>query len=249
MLALFYEDSFVDQMVEDRESAIFNKKAEMQESKVTWSSRGVAIGFVLSIMQVLSGIASFVTQAGHVISFTFNETGIGLYTPVLITISQLVGTFVSIPMLKYFEWRKMTIIGGFSLAFLDAIIGMLFYLYESNGGTTTTGNTTTQEYILLVTCIAIMAFMFTFGMTLGSSVWPYISFMMPAHKVMLASVLNWILAGLSIVSFSFVTASMKNPYVMMFIYCGVTFILSIVFTCISINIKGLSVRKVQMQLQ
>lgn len=143
----------------------------------------------------------------------------------------------------------MTIIGGFSLAFFDAIIGMLFYLYESNGGTTTTGNTTTQEYILLVTCIAIMGFMFTFGMTLGSSVWPYISFMMPAHKVMLASVLNWILAGLSIVSFSFVTASMKNPYVMMFIYCGVTFILSIVFTVISINIKGLSVRKVQMQLQ
>lgn len=72
VLALFYEDSFVDQMVEDRESAIFNKKSEMQESKVTWSSRGVTIGFVLSIMQVLSGIASFVTQAGHVISFTFN---------------------------------------------------------------------------------------------------------------------------------------------------------------------------------
>ena len=108
-------------------------------------------------------------------------------------------------MLKYFELRKMTIIGGFSLAFLDAIIGMLFYLYESNGGTTSTGNTTTQEYILLVTCIAIMAFMFTFGTTLGSSVWPYISFMMPAHKVMLASVINWILAGLSIVAFSFVT--------------------------------------------
>ena len=72
VLALFYEDSFVDQMVEDQESAIFNKKSEMQENKVTWSSRGVTIGFVLSIMQVLSGIASFVTQAGHVISFTFN---------------------------------------------------------------------------------------------------------------------------------------------------------------------------------
>jgi hypothetical protein len=54
------------------------------------------------VLQVLSGIASFVTQAGHVMAYTFNQTEIGLYTPVLITISQLVGTFVSIPMLKYF---------------------------------------------------------------------------------------------------------------------------------------------------
>lgn len=57
---------------------------------------------LLSIMQVLTGIASFVTQAGHVMGFTFGQSVIGLYTPVLITISQLVGTFVSIPMLKYF---------------------------------------------------------------------------------------------------------------------------------------------------
>jgi hypothetical protein len=57
---------------------------------------------MLAVMQVLTGIASFVTQAGHVMAFTFNQTYIGLYTPVLITISQLIGTFVSIPMLKYF---------------------------------------------------------------------------------------------------------------------------------------------------
>lgn len=29
VLALFYEESFVDQMVEERESAIFNKKSEL----------------------------------------------------------------------------------------------------------------------------------------------------------------------------------------------------------------------------
>lgn len=81
-------------------------------------------------MQVLTGIASFVTQAGHVLAFTFQQTQIGQYTPILITISQLIGTFVSVPMLKYFEWRKMTIIGGFAIAFFDAMIGMLFYLIE-----------------------------------------------------------------------------------------------------------------------
>lgn len=244
VLALFYEESFVDQLVEERESAIFNKKSDMEESKVTWSNKGYVIGFLLAILQVLTGIASFVTQAGHVMAYTFKQTSIGLYTPVLITISQLIGTFVSVPMLKYFEWRKMTIIGGFSLAFFDAMVGMLLYLYEQN-----TDNKGAQDYILLLTCISIMFFMFTFGMTLGSSVWPYISFMMPSSAMTVASIINWILAGMSIISFSFVTSTMTSPYVMMFIYCGVTFILSIVFSAISINIKGLSVRKVQMQLQ
>ncbi len=59
------------------------------------------IGLLLAVMQVLSGIASFVTKAGHVMQYTFKQYDIGLYTPVLITISQLIGTFVSIPVLKY----------------------------------------------------------------------------------------------------------------------------------------------------
>lgn len=41
-----------------------------------------------------------VTQAGHVISF-YNKT-VGLYTPIVITIAQLIGTFISILFLKHF---------------------------------------------------------------------------------------------------------------------------------------------------
>lgn len=245
-MALFYEEAFVDQLVEDRESAIFNKKTELDESKITWTTKGYAIGWILAIMQVLTGIASFVTQAGHVLSFTFNQPYIGQYTPILITISQLIGTFISIPMLKYFEWRKMTIIGGFAIAFFDAMNGMLFYLAEQYK---TEGNTSGLNYTTLMTCICVMFFMFTFGMTLGSSVWPYIGFMMPPLAVTAASIVNWLLAGATIIAFYFVTFSMGSPYVMLFIYCGVTFILSIVFACMSIDIKGLSVRKVQMHLQ
>ena len=140
----------------------------------------------------------------------------------------------------------MTIIGGFSLAFFDAMIGMLLYLYNEY---TNEKNTDGQNYTILMTCICIMFFMFTFGMTLGSSVWPYIGFMMSPFHVTVALVLNWVLAGVSIASFSFVTYYMSNPYAMMFIYCGVTFVLSIVFSCVSIDIKGLSARKVQMHLQ
>ncbi len=60
---------------------------------------------------------------------------------------------------------------------------------------------------MTLSMICIMAFMFTFGVTLGSSVWPYISFMMPPKAITAALVINWTLAGISIISFSFNTAS------------------------------------------
>jgi len=103
--------------------------------------------------------------------------------------------------------------------------------------------------MLLLSCISIMGFMFTFGMSLGSSVWPYIGMMMPPSGVTLALVINWVLAGGSIIAFSFVTQVMGNPYVMMWVYCGVTLVTITIFTFVSVDVKGLSVRKVQLQLQ
>jgi hypothetical protein len=138
----------------------------------------------------------------------------------------------------------MTIIGGFTIAAFDAIIAFLLYIYENKYQ----DNPSAQDYILLLTCISIMGFMFAFGTTLGSSVWAYISFMMPGKGVTVASILNWLLAGFSIVGFAFVTDTMTSPYVMMFIYCGVTFVLSIVFAVLSVNVKGLTAKKVQMLL-
>jgi hypothetical protein len=158
----------------------------------------------------------------------------------LITISQLIGTFISIEMLKYIEWRSLTLVGGFSIAFIDALIGLFFYLYA---------NDNQWQYSIILSMICIMAFMFTFGMTIGSSVWPYIGYLMPSNGVTAALVVNWLLAGCSIIAFSFVTANMGNPWVMMWIYCGVTFVLSIFNAIFMVRIKGLSVRKVQLKLQ
>lgn len=68
---------------------------------MTWTKRGVYIGFQLAVFQVLTGIASYVTQTGHVITVALEEPIFGLYTPILITIAQLIGTFISIPLMKY----------------------------------------------------------------------------------------------------------------------------------------------------
>jgi amino acid permease len=99
--------------------------------------------------------------------------------------------------------------------------------------------------------IFLIAFLFIFGVTLGSGVWPYISYMMPNQEVTGALILNWLLAGISIISFAFVTDtnSKNSPYVMLFIYCGITFVLSIVNAVMLIDIKGLSVRRAQLKLQ
>ncbi len=54
----------------------------------------------MSVYQQFCGIASTVTQAGHVISI-YNKI-VGRYTPIVITLAQLFGTFLSIPLLRKF---------------------------------------------------------------------------------------------------------------------------------------------------
>ena len=90
----------------------------------------------------------------------------------------------------------MTLIGGYSLAFLDGLIGMFIYFYKLYEDI--------QAYDLTLTVMVIMVFMFTFGITLGSSAWPYASYMMPSGGIIAAQVLSFLLAGVSIISFSVV---------------------------------------------
>ncbi len=91
------------------------------------------MGFELAMFQVLTGIVCYVTQAGHVMTVALDQPVFGVYTPILLTISQLVGTLISVPMLKHIEWRYLTIIGGFTLAVFNAITGVFFYLFDTLG--------------------------------------------------------------------------------------------------------------------
>lgn len=174
------------------------------------------------------------------ITVALQEPIFGLYTPILITISQLIGTFISIPMLKYIEWKYLTILGGFSLAFWNALAGLFFYLYQNSPSF--------DPYAMTLIMICIMAFMFTFGITVGSSVWPYVSYMMPSNAVLVAQVINWLLAGISIIAFSFNVNATSNPWIIVWVYTGITFVLTILNLIFMVDIKGLSVRKTQMKL-
>jgi hypothetical protein len=54
---------------------------------------------------------------------------------------------------------------------------------------------------MILSMVVIIIYMFTFGLTFGSSVWPYISFLVPTQNIHQALVVNWICAGIAITCF------------------------------------------------
>lgn len=151
----------------------------------------------------MTGIAAYVTQTGHIIAVSLNSPIFSIYTPIVITIAQLVGTFLSIPLLRFLEWRSMTLIGGYSCALWNGLIGMFFYFFYKFSDF--------QNYGLTLGVVTILAFMFTFGVTVGSSAWPYASYMMPSGAILVAQVLNWLIAGATIIFFSVDVHSTGGP--------------------------------------
>ena len=106
-----------------------------------------------------------------------------------------------------------------------------------------------QEYGLTLGVVTIIAFMFTFGITVGSAAWPYAGYMMPSRAILFGQVLNWLLAGAVIIFFSVDVYNTKTPSIMIWIYCGVTFFISCLCWILMINIKGLNVVQVQEKLE
>lgn len=100
---------------------------------------------------------------------------------------------------------------------------------------------------MAISMISIMAFMFAFGITVGSSVWPYVGYMMPGNALLVSQVINWVLSAAGIVGFSLNTYyyTSNNPFIIIFMFSGITFVLSVVNSFMMIDIKGLSVRRVQ----
>lgn len=54
------------QQEEEEEEEEGEPKKEKESDVVNWTKKGIYLGFQLSIFQVLTGIASYVTQTAHV---------------------------------------------------------------------------------------------------------------------------------------------------------------------------------------
>jgi hypothetical protein len=131
VLSIFYEEEYIHNILAEKEKVVREDLNVTIDAMTIWRPKGYYIGFQLAIFQALTGIASYVTQTGHFVAVTLQQPIFGIYTPIVITIAQLIGTFISIPLLEYLEWRWLTIIGGFALSILNALIGALLYLFDN----------------------------------------------------------------------------------------------------------------------
>ena len=82
------------------------------------------------MFQALTGIAAFVTQTGHIVAVSLDSPIFSIYAPIVITIAQLIGTFISVPLMQHMEWKTLIIIGGFGIAIWDGLIGMFFWFFR-----------------------------------------------------------------------------------------------------------------------
>ena len=58
---------------------------------------------------------------------------------------------------------------------------------------------------------------------------------------MVGQVLNWIISGISIIAFSLEVYETKTPFIVFWVYAGLTFFFSILNACLMINVKNLCV--------
>ena len=205
-----------------------------------WTCKGYFIGFQLAIFQALTGIAAYVVLTGNIVAVVLNAPVFSIYVPIVITIAQLVGTLISVPLMRFVEWKSLTLVGGFALALWNGLIGMFIYFFDNDSDFT--------NYGLTLAVVTILAFLFTFGVTVGSSTWPYIQYMMPPNSVTVAQVLNWFLTGCTIVFLSVDINETGSPVIMIWVFCGSTFVLTVLNWIMMINIKKRNVKEVQERL-
>ena len=142
--------------------------------------------------------------------------------------------------MQFMEWKTLTLIGGFTCALWNGLIGMFFWFFQEYSSF--------AEYGLTLGVVTIIAFMFTFGITVGSAAWPYAGYMMPSRAILFGQVINWLLAGAVIIFFSVDVNATGTPSIMIWVYCGITFVITCLCSCMMINIKGLTVTEVQEKL-
>ena len=187
----------------------------------------------------MTGIAAYVTMTGRVFAVALNQPLFGLYIPIIITIAQLLGTFISIPLLN-FELKWLNILGGFACGMFDLLAALFIVCFKKFDSF--------LDFGLPMTALMITAFMFTFGLTLGTTVGPYMSQMMPSGALWISQMINWVLIGVTLIAFSSNISSQGDPSIMLWVYAGFTLTISVLNCIFMIETKGKKVEYVQYKL-
>jgi hypothetical protein len=163
-----------------------------KEEDIPLSKKAVFLGFQLPFMQQLSGINMIVTEIGSIVQ-TYDER-MALYAPLISNFIQLIATAFSVLALAHFGRRTLILIGNFSLAIIDIIVGILFLVLSLN-------NWIPSVYIALG---FIMIFMISYGVTIGPVVWLYVPEIIPANLVPPATFMNWFGCSICVIATPFI---------------------------------------------
>jgi hypothetical protein len=143
-----------------------------------YSKKAYFIGFLLPLMQQLTGINAIVTQIGGIVSK--HNADFGYYLPLIINFVQFAATFGAITALNLFGRKTILLAGNFGLGICDIILGVLF-IYINNFAAA----------FWMVFAI-LMVYMALYSTTIGPVVWMYVPEIIPAKVVPFATTLNWL---------------------------------------------------------
>ena len=164
---------------------------DSDDENVKWTVKGYVIGVVLVLLQACCGIAAYVVLTGLIVAVPLKQPVFSIYIPIIITLSQLVGTFISVPLLQTMKLKFLTLAGGFSLALFNVLIGMFLTFFQKYNNF--------KNFGLTLVVLTIFSFLFCFGATLSATIGASLRYMMPPGAIMAGNVLHLIFVGITII--------------------------------------------------
>lgn len=163
------------------------------------------------ILRQFVGINAVLAYGGAIVKKAI--PGLRSIAPIVLTFETLLGVA---------KLGRRTILQGgtFILALSTLFITIGFFIIDSayNAGTA-------------LVLIGLIVFMFTFGATLGSTIWPYAAEICEPSYIILATAITWVFASVVIVFFPILKNSLPNQsplylFLFFFIWTTISFVIN-----------------------
>lgn len=170
------------------------------------------------ILRQFVGINAVLAYGGAIVKKAI--PGLRSIAPIVLTFETLLGAILATYLLAKLGRRTILQGGTFILALSTLFITIGFFIIDSayNAGTA-------------LVLIGLIVFMFTFGATLGSTIWPYAAEICEPSYIILATAVTWVFASVVIVFFPILKNSLPNQsplylFLFFFIWTIISFVIN-----------------------
>lgn len=170
------------------------------------------------ILRQFVGINAVLAYGGGIVKSAI--PGLRSIAPIVLTFETLLGGILATYLLAKLGRRTILQAGTFILAVSTLLITIGFFIIDNayNVGTA-----------LILT--GLLIFMFTFGATLGSTIWSYAAEICEPSYIILATAVTWTFASVVIVFFPILKNSLPNKsplylFLFFFIWTAISFVIN-----------------------